>query len=168
MSMNLEKHQEAHMRYLQQLMDGDGDSAEKHLEFYDEYLAALDLTEEFYLQTVDVVFQRYLLPKGELEHRGRLVKPELIADIALLTVEGENDDISGIGQTQAAHALCSGIPAQMKHDYVQPVVGHYGVFNGKRFREEIYPRVRALIWETELAIGRATAANPLPKSTKAA
>jgi poly(3-hydroxybutyrate) depolymerase len=168
MSMNLEKHQEAHLRYLQQLMDGDGDSAEKHLEFYDEYLAALDLTEEFYLQTVDVVFQRYLLPKGELEHRGRLVRPDLITDIALLTVEGENDDISGIGQTQAAHALCSAIPAAMKHDYVQPVVGHYGVFNGKRFREEIYPRVRTLIWETELAITRATAANPLPKATEAA
>src|SRR5436190_2875335 len=126
MSMNLEKHQEAHMRYLQQLMDGDGDSADKHLEFYDEYLAALDLTEEFYLQTVDVVFQRYLLPKGELEHRGRIVRPDLITDIGLLTVEGENDDISGIGQTQAAHALCPGIPEAMKHDYVQPVVGHYG------------------------------------------
>jgi poly(3-hydroxybutyrate) depolymerase len=168
MSMNLEKHQEAHLRYLQQLMDGDGDSAEKHLEFYDEYLAALDLTEEFYLQTVDVVFQRYLLPKGELEHRGRLVRPDLITDIALLTVEGENDDISGIGQTQAAHALCTGIPQDLKHDHVQPVVGHYGVFNGKRFREEIYPRVRTLIWETELAITRATAANPLPKATEAA
>jgi len=145
MSMNLEKHQEAHMRYLQQLMDGDGDSAEKHLEFYDEYLSVLDLTEEFYLQTVDVVFQRYLLPKGELEHRGRHVRPELIKDIGLLTVEGENDDISGIGQTQAAHDLCSGLPAELKEDYVQPHVGHYGVFNGKRFREEIYPRVRAFI-----------------------
>jgi poly(3-hydroxybutyrate) depolymerase len=168
MSMNLEKHQEAHLRYLQQLMDGDGDSADKHLEFYDEYLAALDLTEEFYLQTVDVVFQRYLLPKGELEHNGRRVRPELITDIALLTVEGENDDISGIGQTQAAHALCSGIPADMKHDYVQPVVGHYGVFNGKRFREEIYPKVRGLIWETELAISRASAANPPGKAAEAA
>lgn len=168
MSMNLEKHQEAHLRYLQQLMDGDGDSADKHLEFYDEYLAALDLTEEFYLQTVDVVFQRYLLPKGELEHRGRLVRPDLITDIALLTVEGEHDDISGIGQTQAAHGLCSGIPAEMKHDYIQPKVGHYGVFNGRRFREEIYPKVRALIWETELAISRATAANPLPKAAEAA
>src|SRR3569833_2341428 len=101
MSMTLEKHQEARLRYLRQLMDGDGDSAERHLEFYDEYLAVLDLTEEFYLQTVDVVFQRYLLPRGELTHRGRLVRPELITDIAMLTVEGEYDDISGIGQTQA-------------------------------------------------------------------
>jgi poly(3-hydroxybutyrate) depolymerase len=149
MSMNLEKHQEAHQRYLQQLMDGDGDSAEKHNEFYDEYLAALDLTEEFYLQTVDVVFQRYLLPKGELEHCGRLVRPSLIQDIGLLTVEGENDDISGIGQTQAAHTLCSGLPSELKEDYVQPHVGHYGVFNGRRFRDEIYPRVRAFIRRTE-------------------
>jgi poly(3-hydroxybutyrate) depolymerase len=96
------------------------------------------------------------------------VRPDLITDIALLTVEGEQDDISGIGQTQAAHGLCSGIPATMKHDYVQPVVGHYGVFNGKRFREEIYPRVRRVIWETEMAIMRTTAANPLPKAAEAA
>lgn len=158
MSMNLEKHQEAHLRYLHQLMDGDGDSAEKHLEFYDEYLAALDLTEEFYLQTVDVVFQRYLLPKGELYHRGRHVRPDLIKDIALLTVEGENDDISGIGQTQAAHGLCSGLPDEMKEDYVQPTVGHYGVFNGRRFREEIYPRVRAFIRRSEAGFDKQQAA----------
>jgi len=168
MSMNLEKHQEAHLRYLRQLMDGDGDSAERHLEFYDEYLAVLDLTEEFYLQTVDVVFQRYLLPKGELTHRGRLVRPELITDISLLTVEGENDDISGIGQTQAAHDLCSGLPAGLKQDYVQPRVGHYGVFNGARFRDEIYPRVRSVIWEAEVALMRTAANGALPKRTKAA
>ena len=149
MSMNLERHQEAHRRYLQDLMKGDGDSAEKHLEFYDEYLSVLDLTEEFYLQTVEKVFQNYALPKGELLHHGRLVRPDLITDIGLLTVEGENDDISGIGQTQAAHGLCSGLPPELKEDYVQPHVGHYGVFNGKRFREEIYPRVRAFIRRTE-------------------
>ncbi|HEY3695237.1 polyhydroxyalkanoate depolymerase [Phenylobacterium sp.] len=149
-SMNVEKHQEAHRRYLLQLMEGDGDSAEKHLEFYDEYLSVLDLTEEFYLQTVDVVFQRYLLPKGELTHRGRPVRPEAIHDVGLLTVEGEHDDISGVGQTQAAHALCSGLPAALKEDYVQPHVGHYGVFNGRRFREEIYPRVRAFIARGEM------------------
>jgi poly(3-hydroxybutyrate) depolymerase len=145
MSMNIERHQEAHLRYLQHLMADDGDSADKHLEFYDEYLSVLDLTEEFYLQTVDYVFQRYLLPKGELMHRGRPVDPSQIADVALLTVEGENDDISGIGQTQAAHELCAGLPAELKADYVQPHVGHYGVFNGRRFREEIYPRVRDFI-----------------------
>jgi len=154
MSMNAERHQEAHRRYLQHLMDGDGDSAESHLAFYDEYLSVLDLTEEFYLQTVDVVFQRHLLPKGELEHRGRLVRPELIRDIGLLTVEGENDDISGIGQTQAAHSLCSGLPEELKQDYVQPRVGHYGVFNGRRFNEEIYPRVRDFISRGEKGFDR--------------
>jgi poly(3-hydroxybutyrate) depolymerase len=145
MSMNAEKHQQAHWNYYQDLMKGDGDSAHKHLEFYDEYLSVLDLTEEFYLQTIEIVFQKHLLPRGLLEHRGRRVRPELIRDIALLTVEGEHDDISGIGQTQAAHAVCSGIPASMRQDYVQPGVGHYGVFNGRRFREEIYPRIRAFV-----------------------
>ena len=145
MSMNLERHQDAHLQYFNDLVKGDGDSADKHLEFYNEYLSVLDLTEEFYLQTIDIVFQQYLLPKGELTHRGRAVRPELVKDIGLMTVEGENDDISGIGQTQAAHGLCSGLPEDMKVDYVQPKVGHYGVFNGKRFREEIYPRVREFI-----------------------
>ncbi|MDI1366157.1 MAG: polyhydroxyalkanoate depolymerase [bacterium] len=149
MSMNKQKHQEAHQRYFQDLVKGDGDSADKHLEFYNEYLSVLDLTEEFYLQTIDIVFQQHLLPKGELEHRGRLVRPELITDIGLMTVEGENDDISGIGQTQAAHGLCSNLPDDMKTDYVQPGVGHYGVFNGRRFREEIYPRVRAFIRKSD-------------------
>jgi poly(3-hydroxybutyrate) depolymerase len=151
MSMNLEKHQDAHRRYFQQLVSGDGDSADRHLEFYDEYLSVLDLTEEFYLQTIDIVFQQYLLPKGELEHRGRRVRPEVITDIGLMTVEGENDDISGIGQTQAAHGLCSGLSADLKEDYVQSEVGHYGVFNGRRFREDIYPRIRAFIARTDVA-----------------
>lgn len=149
MSMNAEKHREAHRRYFSHLVSGDGDSADKHLEFYDEYLSVLDLTEEFYLQTIDIVFQQHLLPKGELEHRGRLVRPDLITDIGLMTVEGENDDISGIGQTQAAHGLTPNLPAEMKTDYVQPGVGHYGVFNGRRFREEIYPRVRSFIRKSD-------------------
>jgi len=142
MSMNAEKHQEAHRKYFEDLVKGDGDHADKHREFYDEYLSVLDLTEEFYLQTIEIVFQKHLLPKGELMHRGRLVRPELMTDIALMTVEGEFDDISGIGQTQAAHTLCTGIPDEMKIDYVQPGVGHYGVFNGRRFKSEIYPRVK--------------------------
>ncbi|CAN5354766.1 polyhydroxyalkanoate depolymerase [soil metagenome] len=149
MSMNKQKHQEAHQRYFQDLVKGDGDSADKHLEFYDEYLSVLDLTEEFYLQTIDIVFQQHLLPKGELVHRGRPVRPEAITDIGLMTVEGENDDISGIGQTQAAHTLCSGLSEDQKEDYVQPNVGHYGVFNGRRFREEIYPRVRDFIRKSD-------------------
>lgn len=167
MSMNADKHEEAHKKYLTNLMAGDGDSAERHLAFYDEYLSVLDLTEEFYLQTIDVVFQRYLLPRGELEHRGRLVKPELIRDISLLTIEGENDDISGIGQTQAAHGLCSGLPDALKEDYVQPYVGHYGVFNGARFRNEIYPKVRSHIWTQEMALARGNIV-PLPKRIEAA
>jgi poly(3-hydroxybutyrate) depolymerase len=153
MSMNAQKHQDAHQRYFQDLVKGDGDSADKHLEFYDEYLSVLDLTEEFYLQTIDIVFQQHLLPKGELTHRGQLVRPDLITDIGLMTIEGENDDISGIGQTQAAHGLCSAIPEAMKEDYVQPNVGHYGVFNGRRFREEIYPRVRDFILKNDPNFG---------------
>ena len=145
MSMNEDRHRDAHWSYFNSLIAGDGDGVEKHEEFYDEYLSVLDLTEEFYLQTIDIVFQQYLLPKGELMHRGTRVKPETISDIGLMTVEGENDDISGIGQTQAAHGLCANIPEDLKLDYVQPGVGHYGVFNGRRFREEIYPRVRRFI-----------------------
>ena len=149
MSMNLARHQDAHQRYFEDLVRGDGDGADKHVEFYDEYLSVLDLTEEFYLQTIDIVFQQHLLPKGELTHRGRLVNPAAITDIGLMTVEGEHDDISGIGQTQAAHGLCSNLPEALKEDYVQEGVGHYGVFNGRRFREGIYPRVRALIQRCE-------------------
>jgi poly(3-hydroxybutyrate) depolymerase len=145
MSMNAERHQDAHRRYFNDLVKGDGDHAAKHLEFYDEYLSVLDLTEEFYLQTIEIVFQKYLLPKGLLEHDGRRVRPEVITDIAVMTVEGELDDISGVGQTQAAHGLCTGLKADMHETYVQPGVGHYGVFNGRRFAEEIYPRVRDFI-----------------------
>ena len=105
----------------------------------------LDLSAEFYLETIDRVFQRFELAKGEFYVRGRLVKPSSITDMGLMTVEGENDDISGIGQTQAAHDLCSGLPAARKVDYIQPGVGHYGVFNGTRWRTEIQPRVREFI-----------------------
>jgi poly(3-hydroxybutyrate) depolymerase len=147
MSMNAEKHKQAHQKYFEDLVKGDGSDAEKHREFYDEYLSVLDLTEEFYLQTIDIVFQKHLLPKGELYHRGRLVKPDAMTDIALMTVEGEFDDISGIGQTQAAHGLCTGIPEEMKVDYIQPGVGHYGVFNGRRFKSEIYPKVKEFTYK---------------------
>lgn len=145
MSMNAEAHQSAHWRYFADLVKGDGDSAEKHRDFYDEFLSVLDLSEEFYLQTVDEVFQRHLLPKGEMVHRGRRVAPEAMTDIGVMTVEGERDDISGVGQTQAAHAICVNVPDSMRELYVQPGVGHYGVFNGRRFVEEIYPRVRRFI-----------------------
>ena len=151
MSMNQERHQEAHHKYFNDLVAGDGDGADKHLEFYDEYLSVLDLTEEFYLQTIDYVFQAYALPKGELMHRGRLVRPDQITDIALMTVEGAKDDISGVGQTQAAHALCTSISDDMRQLYVHPDVGHYGVFNGRRFREDIYPKVRDMIAKAQAA-----------------
>jgi poly(3-hydroxybutyrate) depolymerase len=141
MSMNLERHIEAHRRYFDHLVDHDGDSAHKHREFYDEYLAVMDLCAEFYLQTVDTVFVRHALPRGEMTHRGVPVDPAKIRRVALMTVEGENDDISGVGQTEAAHRLCVNIPAEMKAHWLQPAVGHYGVFNGSRFRAEIAPRI---------------------------
>jgi poly(3-hydroxybutyrate) depolymerase len=143
--MNLSRHVDAHSAYFQNLVKGDGDSAEKHREFYDEYLAVMDLPEEFYIQTLVEVFQRYTLANGVMVHRGRKVNPAAISKTALLTVEGENDDISGIGQTQAAHSLCVNIPEAMQRDYIQPGVGHYGVFSGRRFRTEIYPRMREFI-----------------------
>jgi poly(3-hydroxybutyrate) depolymerase len=146
-NMNYERHVDAHYRYFNQLIDGDGDSAERHRAFYDEYLSVMDLTEEFYLQTIRDVFQEHKLPRGLLTVHGRPVRPEAITDIALMTVEGENDDISGIGQTQAAHTLCTGIPDTMRLDHVQPEVGHYGVFNGRRFREEIAPKMKAFMAE---------------------
>jgi poly(3-hydroxybutyrate) depolymerase len=140
-SMNLDRHIEAHRTLFMNLVKGDGDSAQKHREFYDEYLAVMDLAAEFYLQTVDTVFIRHALPKGEMTHRGRRVDPAAITRVALMTVEGENDDISSVGQTEPAHALCANIPAALKVHYVQPGVGHYGVFNGSRFRAEIAPRI---------------------------
>ena len=141
MSMNLDRHIEAHHNLFLHLVKGDGDSAQKHREFYDEYLAVMDLAAEFYLQTVDTVFIRHALPKGEMTHRGRRVDPAAIRRVALMTVEGENDDISSVGQTEAAHALCVDIPEDNKVHYLQPAVGHYGVFNGSRFRAEIAPRI---------------------------
>ncbi|HET9717164.1 MAG TPA: polyhydroxyalkanoate depolymerase [Pseudolabrys sp.] len=141
MSMNLDRHIEAHHNLFMHLVQGDGDSAQKHREFYDEYLAVMDLPAEFYLQTVETVFIRHALPKGQMSHRGLRVDPAAIRRVALMTVEGEHDDISSIGQTEAAHALCVNIPADHKVHYVQPGVGHYGVFNGSRFRAEIAPRI---------------------------
>jgi poly(3-hydroxybutyrate) depolymerase len=140
-SMNLDRHVDAHKNLFSHLVQGDGDLVDKHVEFYDEYLAVMDLTAEFYLQTVDLVFVRHALPKGEMKHRGKPVDPSKIERIALMTVEGENDDISGLGQTEATHRLCSSIPIDRRVHYVQKGVGHYGVFNGSRFRSEILPRI---------------------------
>ncbi len=142
MAMNLDRHMDAHWNYFDHMVEGDGDSAQKHREFYDEYLAVMDMTAEFYLETVDRVFVRHQLPKGELYHRDRLVRPQAITRTALMTVEGEKDDISGVGQTKAAHKLASALPASMRDHWEQPGVGHYGVFNGSRWTTEIAPRVR--------------------------
>jgi poly(3-hydroxybutyrate) depolymerase len=140
-SMNLDRHIEAHRKLFRHLVEGDGDSAQRHREFYDEYLAVMDLAAEFYLQTVDTVFVRHALPKGQMTHRGKLIDPGQIKRVALMTVEGEHDDISGVGQTEAAHRLCANIPDSRKVHWLQPEVGHYGVFNGSRFRAEIVPRI---------------------------
>jgi poly(3-hydroxybutyrate) depolymerase len=140
-SMNLDRHLQAHRNLFHHLVEGDGDSVQKHREFYDEYLAVMDLAAEYYLQTVDTVFVRHALPKGEMTHRGKPVSPSKIRRVALLTVEGEHDDISGVGQTEAAHGLLDNVPAGMKAHWLQPAVGHYGVFNGSRFRAEIAPRI---------------------------
>ncbi len=157
-SMNLERHIEAHYELFLHLVQGDGNSAQKHREFYDEYLAVMDLAAEFYLQTVDTVFIRHALPKGEMTHRGRPVEPAAIKRVALMTVEGENDDISAVGQTEAAHKLCINIPNERKAHHLQPGVGHYGVFNGSRFRAEIAPRIADFVLSNNGARGTSTAA----------
>src|SRR5262249_61645065 len=136
------------------LVKGEGGSAQKHREFYDEYLAVMDLAAEFYLQTVDTVFVRHALPKGQMTHRGRAVDPATIRRVALLTIEGEHDDISGVGQTEAAHRLCVNIPQERRAHWLQPAVGHYGVFNGSRFRAEIVPRVADLVLSNNAARAR--------------
>ncbi|MFK8253614.1 polyhydroxyalkanoate depolymerase [Ancylobacter terrae] len=144
-SMNLERHVQAHHDMFRHLVKGDGDSAEKHRAFYDEYLAVMDLSAEFYLQTIETVFIEHALPLGRMTHRGKPVDLAAIRRVALLTVEGENDDISGVGQTEAAQRLCVNLPEDKKAHYLQLGVGHYGVFNGSRFRSEIAPRIADFI-----------------------
>ncbi len=145
MSMNLDKHISAHIKQFRALAAEDTAAAVTHRAFYDEYLAVMDLPAEFYLETVERIFMRHELPKGELKYQGRLVRPELIKKTFLLTVEGERDDICGLGQTAAALDLCSGLRPLLKRHHVQTGVGHYGVFSGKRWTNEIYPRVREVI-----------------------
>ncbi|MEM8740420.1 MAG: polyhydroxyalkanoate depolymerase, partial [Pseudomonadota bacterium] len=145
MSMNLDRHVDAHLKHFRNLVRGDGDSAAAHRAFYDEYLAVMDMTQEFYLQTIDRVFQRRLLAVGAFRYRDALVEPAAIQDVALMTIEGEKDDITGLGQTEAAHDLTPNLPAARKEHFVAPKVGHYGVFNGSRFRHVIQPRIRDFI-----------------------
>jgi poly(3-hydroxybutyrate) depolymerase len=139
-SLNVGRHADAHRQLYRDLLAGDEESAETHRRFYDDYLAVMDVPAEYYLQTVATVFQRHDLARGEMTWRGkRLIRPELIEDVALMTIEGEKDEITSVGQTSAAHDLCSGIPAERKLRYVQSGAGHYGVFSGRRWREEIAP-----------------------------
>lgn len=147
MSMNLDRHMDAHIDQFNNLVRGDGDSAEAHRKFYDEYMAVMDLTAEFYLQTVERVFQKHHFPLGTYMHRDRHVDPGKITDIGLMTIEGENDDITGRGQTEAAQGLCLNIPSVDRVHFVQGDVGHYGVFNGSRFRKHIQPKIRNFIRE---------------------
>jgi poly(3-hydroxybutyrate) depolymerase len=145
MSMNLDRHVTAHVELFKHLVRGDGESADATRTFYDEFMSVMDLPADFYLQTIERVFQQHALPLGTFTSRGRPVEPAAIGRTALLTIEGENDDICAVGQTGAAHELMSGLPAAMKQRHVQPNVGHYGVFNGRRWRSEIYPKVRDFI-----------------------
>ena len=167
-SMNLDRHIEAHRNLFRHLVKGDGDSAQKHREFYDEYLAVMDLAAEFYLQTVDTVFIRHALPKGEMRHRSHRIDPAQIKRVALMTIEGEHDDISAVGQTEAAQRLCVNIPADNKAHYLQPGVGHYGVFNGSRFRSEIAPRIADFVLSHNGARGRGNGAHPGPAKAASA
>jgi poly(3-hydroxybutyrate) depolymerase len=144
-SMNAGRHAQSHREFYSHLVKGDGDSAESHRQFYNEYNAVLDMPAEYYLDTIKTVFQEFSLPTGTWEVGGQLVRPQDITNVALFTVEGELDDISGAGQTQAAHKLCSGIPADMQEDFVAPECGHFGIFSGRRWRELVCPKVGAFI-----------------------
>jgi len=145
MTMNLGSHLVSHWEMFKHLVVGDEEGADATRAFYDEYLSVCDMTAEFYLQTVDVVFQRHLLPKGELKHRGKPVDPKAIKDTPLLAIEGERDDISGIGQTKAGLDLATALPAAKKQYLLARDVGHYGIFNGRKWREKIAPVVEKFI-----------------------
>jgi poly(3-hydroxybutyrate) depolymerase len=146
-AMNPERHAASHWDFYQSLMRGDEEDAEAHRRFYDEYNAVLDMAAEYYLDTIRIVFQDFRLAEGTWEINGERVRPQDIKDTALLTIEGELDDISGCGQTRAAHRLCEGLPAQKKRHFTAEKCGHYGIFSGRRWRTIIYPQVRDFILE---------------------
>jgi polyhydroxyalkanoate depolymerase len=149
MSMNIERHVKAHKELYDNLVAGEIAKAAQTKAFYDEYFAVLDLAEEFYIETVKLVFQDYALAKGELKFRGELVEPKAIRRTALFTVEGERDDICAVGQTLAAQELCSSIRPYMKRHHMQPGVGHYGVFSGKKWEAQIYPLLKNVILSSD-------------------
>ncbi|MFM7085323.1 MAG: polyhydroxyalkanoate depolymerase, partial [Hyphomicrobium sp.] len=162
MTMNLERHMSAHVELFNNLVEGDCDSVKQHQDFYEEYLAVMDLTAEFYLQTVRTVFQEHALPEGKMLHRGQSVDCSAIEKTAIITIEGERDDICGLGQTEAAHALCIKVPDDEHFHYVQPGVGHYGVFNGTRWRTEIQPRLRQMIRRIDRKRALGFSPDPVP------
>ena len=145
-AMNPDRHLSSHYDYFLDLVRGDGDSADSHREFYDEYNAVLDMPAEYYLDTIKTVFQDFALVNGTWHVNGQLVRPQDIKTTALLTIEGELDDISGAGQTRAAHDLCEGIPKGRQFHYDAKGAGHYGIFSGRRWREKVYPEVRGFIY----------------------
>ncbi len=144
-AMNPRRHAQSHWEFYLHLREGDNESAEEHRKFYDEYNAVLDMPAEYYLETIKTVFQDHALPLGTWDVEGKRVRPQDIKSVALFTIEGELDDISGSGQTSAAHDLCSGIPKEMKQHYTAPKCGHYGIFSGRRWRETIAPKIGEFI-----------------------
>lgn len=155
MAMNFGNHLVSHWGMFKHLVDGDDESAEATMAFYEEYRSVCDMTAEFYLQTIDVVFQRHLLPKGEMTHRGTRIDPAAITDIPMLAIEGERDDISGLGQTKAALTIATSLPASMKRYYMAKAVGHYGIFNGSKWRTKIAPVVEEWIARAESPLAKA-------------
>jgi len=156
-AMNPDRHLSSHYDYFLDLVRGDDDSADSHREFYDEYNAVLDMPAEYYLDTIKVVFQDFALVNGTWEVNGQLVRPQDIRTTALLTIEGELDDISGAGQTRAAHELCTGVPKSRQFHYDVAGAGHYGIFSGRRWREKVYPEVREFINSHQAGSGAAKA-----------
>jgi len=144
-AMNPDRHMQSHYDFYQHLVAGDDDSAEAHRRFYDEYNAVLDMPAEYYLDTIKIVFQEYRLPLGTWEIDGQRVDPSAISTVALFTIEGELDDISGLGQTEAAQRLCKNIPVKHRQHYIAPQCGHYGIFSGRRWREIICPKVAEFV-----------------------
>nr|WP_208408744.1 polyhydroxyalkanoate depolymerase [Sphingomonas vulcanisoli] len=167
MAMNFGNHLASHWQMFRQLIDGDQEHADATKAFYDEYRSVCDMTAEFYLQTIDVVFQRHLLPKGEMTHRGQKVDPGAITDVAILAIEGEKDDISGLGQTKAALKIATNLPNALKKYHMAKSVGHYGIFNGRRWRQEIAPVMEQFIADAEVrAAGTPRAATIAPVIVK--
>ena len=157
-AMNPDRHVSSHYDYFTDLIRGDDDSAESHRQFYDEYNAVLDMPAEYYLDTIKTVFQDFALVNGSWQVAGPLVRPQDITSTALLTVEGQLDDISGAGQTRAAHGLCTGMPAQRQFHYDVEGAGHYGIFSGRRWRDRVYPHVKDFIARYDAAaVARAPA-----------